>query len=98
MITDGEYIDALAIVKNYLKQTEDNYLVQIEPIEPPIYLRHIDLNIRVINCLRRTDIETLADLLNITKKELMEIRNFGEKSLNEVLEYLDEQGLELKHK
>lgn len=56
----------------------------------------LDLTERPSNCLRRVQIETLGDLLSKSEDELLAITNFGQKSLDEVNNRLDERGLSLK--
>ena len=51
------------------------------------------LSIRSMNCLKNANIRTLRDLVTRQEKEMIEIRNFGEKSLREVREKLEVLGL-----
>jgi DNA-directed RNA polymerase subunit alpha len=51
----------------------------------------LDLSMRALNCLKRDRIETIGDLLNRGEDELLKIKNFGQKSLNEVKEKLKEK-------
>ena len=61
-----------------------------------IRIEELDLTVRSFNCLKREGINTLAELVNLTEHQLMNIRNFGQKSVDEVLEKLEERGLSLK--
>jgi len=66
------------------------------PAEPSILDASIDtleLSIRSMNCLKNANIRTLRDLVTREEKEMVEIRNFGEKSLKEVREKLETLGL-----
>jgi DNA-directed RNA polymerase subunit alpha len=56
----------------------------------------LELSVRSLNCLKRDKIETVGDLLRRTEKDLLRIRNFGNKSLKEVDEKLRAFGLKLK--
>ncbi len=56
----------------------------------------LELSVRSLNCLKRDKIETVGDLLRKSEKELLKIRNFGDKSLKEVDEKLKAFGLKLK--
>lgn len=56
----------------------------------------LDFSVRTYNCLRKARIETLGELIKNSEVELLNIRNFGRKSLNEVLEKLASFGLKLK--
>jgi DNA-directed RNA polymerase subunit alpha len=73
------------------------FLSQI--INNKIGLRTIDdleLTERSLNCLKSECIDTLEDLLKKSKEELMEIPNFGRKSLIEVVEKLGKFGFSLR--
>ncbi len=61
-----------------------------------IRIEELDLTVRSFNCLKREGINTLAQLVNLTEHQLMNIRNFGQKSVDEVLEKLAERDLQLK--
>lgn len=58
----------------------------------------LDLSERPRNCLRRARIETIGQLLSQSPEELLALTNFGQKSLDEVIEKLDERGLALPNK
>ena len=59
-------------------------------------IEDLDLSERPRNCLKRAQIDTVGQLLDRTEDDLFAITNFGQKSLDEVLEKLDERGLALK--
>lgn len=52
----------------------------------------IGLTVRTTNCLEERGIFTVRDLLNCTRKDLLEITNFGEKTLDEVYTALERFG------
>ena len=56
----------------------------------------LELTERPRNCLKRAQINTLSELLDKTRDDLLAITNFGEKSLDEVIAKLDERGLSLR--
>ncbi len=56
----------------------------------------LELSVRSLNCLKRDKIETVGDLLRRSEKDLLKIRNFGDKSLREVDEKLKAFGLKLR--
>lgn len=62
-------------------------------LETPI--SDFELSVRSRNCLRKMNIRTLGDLLNITEAELLSYKNFGETSLREIKVILDQKGLHL---
>ena len=53
----------------------------------------LELSIRSMNCLKNANIRTLRDLVSRSEREMVEIRNFGEKSLKEVRSKLEVLGL-----
>ena len=54
----------------------------------------IGLSVRTTNCLEERGIFTVCDLLNCTPEDLLDISNFGEKTLDEVYEALGKIGFE----
>ena len=63
-------------------------------LELPI--EDLDLSERPSNCLKRAQINTIGELLTKTEDDLLNITNFGQKSLDEVKQKLDERGLSLR--
>ncbi len=59
-------------------------------------IEDLDLPERPRNCLKRAQINTVGELIERTPEDLLAITNFGQKSLDEVLERLDERGLSLR--
>ena len=55
----------------------------------------LDLSVRSFNCLKRANINTVADLINKTGEDMMKVRNMGKKSLDEVQKKLEMMGLSL---
>ena len=55
----------------------------------------LDLSVRSFNCLKRANINTVADLISKTEDEMMKVRNLGRKSLEEVINKLAMIGLAL---
>ncbi len=55
----------------------------------------LELSVRSSNCLKNVGIETLGDLVQRTEEQMLETRNFGKKSLEEIREKLAEFGLKL---
>lgn len=72
------------------------YEVEVTGEGLDIRIEELDLTVRSFNCLKREGINTLAQLVNLTEHQLMNIRNFGQKSVDEVLEKLAERELQLK--
>jgi DNA-directed RNA polymerase subunit alpha len=65
-------------------------------LELPI--EELDLSERPRNCLKRARVDTIGQLVQKTEDDLLAITNFGSKSLDEVLQKLDERGLSLRVK
>lgn len=59
-------------------------------------IEELDLSVRSFNCLKRANINTVADLTQKTMDDMMKVRNLGRKSLEEVIKKLAELGLSLK--
>lgn len=71
--------------------TDDDPTSQI-PIE------ELQLSVRAYNCLKRAQVNSVADLLDYTQEDLLEIKNFGQKSAEEVIEALQVRlGITLPH-
>jgi DNA-directed RNA polymerase subunit alpha len=61
-------------------------------------IEELDLSERPRNCLKRAQIHTIGELIERSYDDLLAITNFGQKSLDEVVQRLDERGLSLKGK
>jgi DNA-directed RNA polymerase subunit alpha len=75
------------------KETVANSRLTSEAAETPI--ENLDLSVRVFNSLKRTGITTVGDVLELLEKgdeAVMSIRNFGEKSLDELRQKMQEKG------
>jgi DNA-directed RNA polymerase subunit alpha len=59
-------------------------------------IEELNLSVRSYNCLKREGINTVGELVQKSEAELMDIRNFGQKSIDEVKAKLDELGLSLR--
>lgn len=66
------------------KQHQDDFETPIEDL---------NLSVRAFNCLYRRGIRTLADIASLTEEELKNVRNLGNKSVEEVIQKLGEFGL-----
>jgi len=53
----------------------------------------LDLSVRALNCLKAADVETLGELVQYNRNDLLKFRNFGKKSLTELDDLLDNMGL-----
>jgi DNA-directed RNA polymerase subunit alpha len=59
-------------------------------------IEDLDLTVRSYNCLKREGIHTVGELLSRSEADLLDIRNFGSKSIDEVKAKLQSMGLQLK--
>jgi DNA-directed RNA polymerase subunit alpha len=66
------------------------------PSDYQITIEELNLSVRSYNCLKREGINTVGDLVVKSEAELMDIRNFGQKSIDEVKAKLEELGLGLR--
>ncbi len=58
-------------------------------------INELELSVRAANCLKNTNIRYIGELVQKTEKEMLEMKNFGRKSLNEIKQILSEMGLSL---
>jgi DNA-directed RNA polymerase subunit alpha len=63
---------------------------------PNITIEDLELSVRAFNCLKRANINTIAELMQKSEIDLLNIKNFGKKSSDEVIERLLAFGLRLK--
>ncbi|HEX9968732.1 MAG TPA: DNA-directed RNA polymerase subunit alpha, partial [Acidimicrobiales bacterium] len=61
-------------------------------------IEDLDLSERPRNCLKRAQVNTVGELVEKSIDDLLAITNFGQKSLDEVIQKLDERGLSLRNK
>ncbi|MCO8125722.1 DNA-directed RNA polymerase subunit alpha [Acidimicrobiia bacterium EGI L10123] len=66
------------------------------PSDLDLPIEDLELSERPRNCLKRAQVNTVGELVNKTEDDLLAITNFGQKSLDEVVEKLDERGLTLR--
>jgi DNA-directed RNA polymerase subunit alpha len=77
----------------YDEEKEKKKTRKSQILETPI--SDFELSVRSRNCLRRMNIDTIDDLLNISEAELLSYKNFGETSLREIKAVLESKGLHL---
>ena len=83
------------------KETEEKVAVPEETVsnttdqEPSITIDELELSVRAYNCLKRASINSMAELLKKSEHDLLNIKNFGKKSSDEVIERLHHFGLDL---
>jgi len=73
-----------------ISRVEEEARLRKERLE--LSIAEMNLSVRTTNCLEETGILTVRDLLHATPKKLLNISNFGEKTLDEVYTALEELG------
>jgi DNA-directed RNA polymerase subunit alpha len=66
------------------------------PGPPDARIEELDFSVRTYNCLKKANVLTMGELVQLSEADLMNIRNFGKKSLNEVKDKLASLNLSLK--
>jgi DNA-directed RNA polymerase subunit alpha len=91
-------VDLVATMSEEPKGLELGELVDATVSSPDLDLpiEDLDLSERPNNCLKRAQVNTVGELLTKTEDDLLNITNFGQKSLDEVKAKLDERGLTLR--
>ncbi len=105
IVTDGSTTpdDALAEAANQLIELFQPLatvtMVEEVPQEPEpsaeaqIPLEELNLSVRAYNCLKRAQVNSVSDLMGFSYEDLLEIKNFGSKSADEVIEALERIGI-----
>ncbi len=84
-------------------ETEPQYIREVE-LDPELEemerilalpVREIELTVRAANCLAAAEIETIGDLVSKTEAQMLKYRNFGKKSLEEIVQKLTKYDLHL---
>lgn len=76
-------------------QKDEDVEVEEAGEEPSITIDELELSVRAYNCLKRASINSMAELLKKSEHDLLNIKNFGKKSSDEVIERLRHFGLDL---
>ena len=67
--------------------------LKVSPEQYNTPVERLDLSSRTLNCLKRASIDKVGEILAMKRADLLQIRNFGEKSLNELYDRLRELGM-----
>jgi DNA-directed RNA polymerase subunit alpha len=91
-------VELVATMSEEPKGLELGEVVDVAVSSPDLDLpiEDLDLSERPNNCLKRAQVNTVGELLTKTEDDLLNITNFGQKSLDEVKAKLDERGLSLR--
>jgi DNA-directed RNA polymerase subunit alpha len=85
-----------------LTETVDNVEIMVEKEEETkdkileMTIEELDLSVRSYNCLKRAGINSVEELIQRNEEDMMKVRNLGKKSLEEVINKLNELGLSLR--
>ncbi|MEM8637367.1 MAG: DNA-directed RNA polymerase subunit alpha [Cyanobacteria bacterium P01_G01_bin.54] len=89
---------AAGIIVDLFNPLKDLTLEAIQEDQPEdedptsqIPIEELQLSVRAYNCLKRAQINTVADLLDYSQEDLLEIKNFGQKSAEEVIDALQQR-------
>ena len=74
----------------HFKSEEESFLPEGTRINQ-ILIEELQLSVRAYNCLKRAKIHSVADLLDYSQEDLLEIKNFGQKSAEEVIDALQKR-------
>jgi DNA-directed RNA polymerase subunit alpha len=74
----------------HFKSEEENFLPEGTRLNQ-ILIEELQLSVRAYNCLKRAQIHSVADLLDYSQEDLLEIKNFGQKSAEEVIDALQKR-------
>jgi DNA-directed RNA polymerase subunit alpha len=97
--------DALSTAATILQEQLDLFVNFTQEEKPPaaapasewdIPVETLNLSVRSFNCLKRAGISKVSELLDMTEDEIIKMRNFGKKSLDEIKAVLEERGLSLR--
>ena len=75
---------------------EERALPSAPASEWDIPVESLNLSVRSFNCLKRAGISKVSELLDMTEDEIIKMRNFGKKSLDEIKVVLESKGLSLR--
>lgn len=84
-------VDLFMPLKDVTLEPKFDEEVKEEDPNNQIPIEELRLSVRAYNCLKRAQINSVADLLDFSQEDLLEIKNFGQKSAEEVIEALQER-------
>ena len=100
LASKGLYLGQAKDMQNQeLKEKHKRKLIDVtdnELLEKKV--EDLELSVRANKCLSKLDIETFGDIIKNSEQELLQVRNFGQTSLNEIKQKLASYGLSLKNK
>lgn len=85
-------LNSIADIKGLMTEQDED--PKVKALETSI--DNMEFSVRAYNCLKRSGINTMQDLVNRKESDMMKIRNLGKKSLKEVLDKVKEMGLSFR--
>ena len=95
IFTDPDRVEELTAAEPVVEAVESEVAVDAGP-DGDILIDELELSVRSYNCLKRAGVETIGQLVTKSKSELSAIPNFGDKSIEEVIETLNDRGYQLR--
>ena len=79
---------------------DEEEIVDVEVEDSPTVLEdtrieELGLTVRSYNCLKKVDLNTIGDLITLTKEDLKKVKNLGNKSVKEIIEKMKEYGYDM---
>lgn len=85
-------LNSIADIKGLMTEQDED--PKVKALETSI--DDMEFSVRAYNCLKRSGINTMQDLVNRKESDMMKIRNLGKKSIKEVLDKVKEMGLSFR--
>ena len=90
VLEQSENVGVIAVLQTTIDTLQGQLAIKDKQIED------LDLSVRSYNCLKRASIHSVRQLVEFSENDLLNIRNFGVKSIEEVKDKLESMGLSLK--
>ncbi len=91
MLFSDEKITLEAEIKSAVEEFDEDSLHMRQLLKTKLI--DLDLSVRALNCLKAADVDSLGELVQFNKTDLLKFRNFGKKSLAELTELIESKNL-----
>ncbi len=95
IFTDPDRVEELTAKEPVIEAVEADVAIDAGP-DGDILIDELELSVRSYNCLKRAGVETIGQLVTKSESELQAIPNFGQKSIEEVIDTLKDRGYQLR--
>ncbi|MFZ9668723.1 MAG: DNA-directed RNA polymerase subunit alpha [Solirubrobacterales bacterium] len=95
IFTDPDRVEELTAKEPVVEAIEADVAIDAGP-DGDILIDELELSVRSYNCLKRAGVETIGQLVTKSESELQAIPNFGQKSIEEVIDTLKDRGYQLR--